>query len=131
MMAGTQETMAGNLAPPAKLREMGIRFVRFAEANPHLVDLMYESELTTPALDSELQEFHIHAHAALRTLIVEAVPGLSDYEYGLRVIAFWSAIYGFASMRKKGVIHPDQRTLPSIDFAEAIVERAALSALAP
>lgn len=130
MMAGTQEVLAGKHTAPEKLRAMGIQFVRFAEDNPHLLDLMYESELTTPSLDPELLTFQNQGHMALRQIIVDALPGLPDQEYDLRVIAYWSAIYGFASMRKKGVIYPDQNALPSIDFAEALVDRAALSALA-
>lgn len=130
MMAETQTVVSGLLTPAEKLRAMGMQFVRFAEENPHLVDLMYESELTTPVTDPDLVAFQNTAHSTLRQIIVEALPGLSDREYDLRVIAYWSAIYGFASMRKKGVIHPDQTVLPDIDFAEAVVDRAVLSALA-
>jgi AcrR family transcriptional regulator len=130
MLAGTEELIASKRPAAEKLREMGIRFVRFAEQNPHLLDLMYESELTTPSLDPHLRELQNSGHVALRELIIEALPGMADNEYDLRVIAYWSAIYGFASMRKKGVIHSDQNTLPSVDFADAIVDRAALAALA-
>lgn len=130
MMAETPALVSGQLPASQKLREMGIRFVRFAETNPHLIDLMYESELTTPSLDPELLKFQTMGHAALRQIIVEALPDLPDHEYDLRVIAYWSAIYGFASMRKKGVIHPDGSNLLSVDIADAIVERAMLAALA-
>lgn len=130
MMAETQELVSGRLSPSEKLRAMGMQFVRFAEGHPHLLDLMYESELTTPVVDPDLVVFQNTAHLTLRQIIVDALPGLSDREYDLRVIAYWSAIYGFASMRKKGVIHPDQNALPDVDFAEAVVDRAVLSALA-
>ena len=131
MMAKTPALVSGQLPASEKLREMGVRFVRFAETNPHLIDLMYESELTTPSLDPELLKFQIMGHAALRQIIGEALPGLSDGEYDLRVIAYWSAIYGFASMRKKGVIHTEGITLLSVDIADAIIDRAVLAALAP
>jgi len=130
MMETTSQIMTSSAEPAAKLRQMGVVFVRFAEENPHLIDLMYESELTTPTLDPELVEYQLSGHRALRQIIIEAVPGVTDSEADLRTIAYWSAVYGFASMRKKGVLHPDGEVLPSLDIAEAIVDRVALSALA-
>lgn len=130
MMESTDRIMASDADAAVKLRQMGVAFVRFAEENPHLIDLMYESELTTPTLDPLLVDYQLSGHRTLRQIIIEAVPGVTDAEADLRTIAYWSAIYGFASMRKKGVIHPDGDVLPSVDIAEAIVDRAALSALA-
>ena len=130
MLAGAEQVAASKLSPAWKLRKMGILFIRLAEANPFLLDLMYESELTSPMLDPQLLAFQHRGHSGLRKQIVEALPGLTDEEADLRVIAYWSAVYGFASMRKKGVIHPSQNAIPSVDIAEAIVDRAVLSALA-
>jgi AcrR family transcriptional regulator len=131
MIAGASEVEAGTMAPEAKLHRMGILFIQFADRNPHLLELMYESELTTPALDPELQQFQSAGHIGLRKQIVEAVPGLPPEEVDFRVIAFWSMIYGFVSMRKKGVIHASDEFVPRADIAEAIVGRAVLSAVAP
>ncbi|KAG5735069.1 hypothetical protein E4T56_gene9970, partial [Termitomyces sp. T112] len=64
-------------------------------------------------------------HDALRNCIVEALPGLADAEADLRVVTYWSAIYGYATMRKKGVIHTNSSRLVSLDFSEAVVERVA------
>ena len=128
MMASA--TAVGNRASPPgeKLRQMGRVFVRFAEAHPHLIELMYESELTTPTLDPALLEFQQQGHNLLKQMIVEASPGAPDAE--LRVIAYWSAIYGFSSMRRKGVLHPHRPdVLPTVDIADAVVDLALLSAL--
>lgn len=48
----------------------------------------------------------------------------------IRTLAFWSAIYGFASMRRKGVIRPVPGTTTLTALAEAIVDRAIVAALA-
>lgn len=129
MMASSGQIVSSGADAGQKLRQLGVAFVRFAEENPHLIDLMYESELTTPTLDPQLVLFQELGHKNLREVILEAVPGILDAEADLRTIAYWSAIYGFASMRKKGVIHAGD-ALPSVDIAEAIVDRAVLSALA-
>ena len=130
MMAGAGEVAAGTMTPEQKLHRMGMLFIRFAEHNPHLLDLMYESELTTPKLDPELLKFQMMGHHALRDHIVAAMPDLSAFEADLRVMAFWSMIYGFVTMRRKGVIHMGSELLPSLDIGEAIVDRAVQSAIA-
>jgi AcrR family transcriptional regulator len=130
MLAGSQAIASAATEPARKLRELGLAFIGFTEAFPHLIDLMYESELTNPTLDEELLEFQKVGHDVLRKQIANAVPGLSDQEINLRTLAYWSAIYGFASMRRKGIIHPSPGTVATVDVAEAIVDRAALSALA-
>lgn len=129
MMAGTAEVAVGKMSAKEKLHRMGILFIRFAEQNPHLLDLMYESELTTPTLDPALLEFQMAGHKALHDQIVAAAPEISPDEANLRVVALWSMIYGFVTMRKKGVLH-DSPNVPSIDIAEAIVERAVHAAVA-
>lgn len=135
---GFREMTAGAVAiaesddPSAeKLKQMGLVFIRFADDNPHLIDLMYESELTSPTLDPQLLEFQVTGHNALRGPIIEAAPGLSDEEVDLRAVAYWAAIYGFSSMRRKGVLHPHKPDLiPSVDIADAIVDRSVRAALA-
>lgn len=131
MLSRSQDVSANKADPAAKLRALGAVFIRFAADNPHLVDLMYESELTSPALDTELLAFQSAGHATLREEIERAMPGLSGEAADLRTLSFWSAIYGFASMRRKGVIRPLSDRLKLDDLAEAIVERAIVAALSP
>lgn len=130
MLAQSQGIAASLADPAAKLRAMGTEFIRFAEENPRLVDLMYESELTNPALDEELLAFQQQGHMALRMEIDRAMPGLGEEAADLRTLAFWSAIYGFASMRRKGVIRPVPGAMTLSDLGEAIVDRAIVAALA-
>lgn len=130
MLDGAEQVRRSTVTPEQKLSRMGLLFIRFAENNPFLLDLMYESELTSPVLDTKLLEYQLQGHFNLRDHLRAAIPGISDDEADLRVIAFWSAIYGFSSMRKKGVIRPSQSIVPTVDIAEAIVTRATLAALA-
>jgi AcrR family transcriptional regulator len=130
MLDGAEQVRLSTMTPADKLRQMGLLFIRFAEQNPFLLDLMYESELTSPVLDPRLLEYQLKGHHNLRRHLVAALPNIGDTEADLRVIAYWSAIYGFASMRKKGVIRPSENAVPTTDITEAIVNRAALAALA-
>jgi AcrR family transcriptional regulator len=132
LMANTGAIAEANQSNARKLKRMGMAFIRFAEENPRLLELMYESELTMPTVDPELMKFQLMGHESLKRPIVSALPGVPEAEVDLRGIAFWSMIYGFASMRNKGVLYPSNpETLPTLDIAEAIVDRAVLAALAP
>lgn len=129
MLAQSRAAVVAASDPVAQLRALGRVFVAFAAVHPHLVDLMYESELTTPAIDPALLEFQIAAHEMLRGTVVAACPGIDAEEAGLRSIAYWSAIYGFASMVRKGVIRPS-RAIPAAEgLGEAVVERALRAAI--
>jgi AcrR family transcriptional regulator len=130
MLARSDAVAATADNPADKLRALGTQFIRFAEENPHLVDLMYESELTSPALDPDLLAFQQIGHAAVRAAVAASMPGLDGEAADLRTLAFWSAIYGFASMRRKGVIRPMPGAMTTADLAGAIVERAIVAALA-
>lgn len=113
-----------------KLKAMGVTFIRFADDNPRLMDLMYESELTSPTLAPELQQFQLIGYKALKKPITETLPDASEAEIELRGIAFWSAIYGFSTMRRKGVLHPSDDAIPSLDIVDSIIDRFVLTALA-
>ncbi|KUR71673.1 TetR family transcriptional regulator [Novosphingobium fuchskuhlense] len=135
-MLARSDAIAATFDHPAdKLRALGAVFIQFAEESPHLVDLMYESELTTPAIDPELLAFQMRGHTAVRAAVAASIPGLDEEAIELRTLAFWSAIYGFASMRRKGVIRPVPGSVSGAmiadKLAEAIAERAIVAALAP
>ncbi|QQN74342.1 TetR/AcrR family transcriptional regulator [Croceicoccus sp. YJ47] len=130
MMAGVGKAVGGASGTADQLEAMGVHFIAFSKKNPHLVELMYESELTTPTLDRQLLDYQIRAHKALRGLIAEHLPDITEDEADVRTIAFWSAVYGFANMLRKGLIYPDG----VMDFKErqlslAIVHQAVLMAI--
>ncbi|ARU17958.1 TetR/AcrR family transcriptional regulator [Croceicoccus marinus] len=90
--------------PEETLLEMGLQFVNFAVSSPRLLELMYESELTSPAVDPVLVKYQDIGHAALIKPLREALTELDENEIGLRGLAYWSSIYGFASLRRKHMI---------------------------
>ena len=118
-------------ATAEKLLELGRSFVRFSSNNPHLVDLMYESELTAPKIDPALKKMQIAAHDALNEVLAGAAGINSKKEIEFRGLAFWSAVYGYASMKKKGLVEPyGPSSWKSDDLTAAILRQAVLAALA-
>ena len=70
-------------------------------------------------------------HAAGRMEAAANLPGLGAEAMNLRTLAFWSAINGFASMCRKGVLrYAPGATIPD-GLAAALAERAIFAALAP
>lgn len=99
-----------NGSPRDALINMGMQFVDFATRSPQLLELMYESELTSPAPDPALVEFQDLGHESLVVPVREALIGLDAEQIELRVLTLWSTIYGFASLRRKHMI---QKVEPS------------------
>jgi len=85
----------------SKLTSLGMSFIEFTTTHPRLAELMYESELTTPEPDPKLQEFQSVGQKIIRGAIASELPKASADEVEIRAVAFWSAIYGFAALRRK------------------------------
>lgn len=122
-----QET---GLSPVEMIKAGASRFVRFALENPHLIELMYESELTRPQIDPALNRFQELSHARGVALLRQFLPDISDKEADLRNIALWTSIYGLVSMINKGIIRPfDSGNATIEDICDWVLERAARAAL--
>lgn len=104
LSSAAQATVDSGQSPEKTLIDMGLQFIDFAASSPRLLELMYESELTSPSVDPVLVKYQDIGHAALIKPLREALPDLDDNEIGLRGLAFWSSIYGFASLRRKHMI---------------------------
>ena len=119
--------------PPAEMvKEMAMKFVRFALANPHMLELMYESDLTRPNIDPQLQKYQEMSHRTGAEAILKCVPGISEKEAGLRNIGLWTSIYGLVAMINRGIIRPFGDGAYNIDeICDWVVDRAAESALFP
>lgn len=103
------EASAANLSlevtsPEQALIEMCESYIRFATSQPRLVDLMNESELTTPSTDPALLEHQNVFRGNLLATLRAALPPCAEEELGMRVLALWSTIYGFASLRRRQAI---------------------------
>ena len=126
--AAKEATVCGD--PKERLIRMGMQFVDFATANPQLLELMYESELTSPGPDPELVPYQDMGHEGLVKPVREALQGYSEEEIEVRVLALWSAIYGFASLRRKHMIQKvEPRQLGRNEVTRKVVALAVQTAL--
>ncbi len=125
-----ESTVNAGLSPEETLHEMGMQFVGFAGSSPRLLELMYESELTSPSVDPVLVQYQDIGHAALLRPLREAFPDGDESEIGLRSLAFWSTIYGFASLRRKHMIEKiEPREVDRSEVVRRVVSLAVSAAL--
>lgn len=118
------------LSPTETIKAGASHFVRFALANPHLIELMYESELTRPQIDPALHHYQEISHARGVAVIRQFLPDISDKEADLRNITLWTSIYGLVSMINKGIIRPFENGKATIDdISDWVLERAARSTI--
>lgn len=83
---------------PSVLREMGVRYVRFALTHPAHFDVMFQPDLHH-ADDPDLRT----ARAEAARLLQSAVPGGSEGQQAPEyVVAAWSAAHGFATLWRSG-----------------------------
>ncbi|MGB3797246.1 MAG: TetR/AcrR family transcriptional regulator, partial [Alteraurantiacibacter sp.] len=65
LSSAAQAAVGSSQSPERTLLELGLQFVGFATSSPRLLELMYESELTSPSLHPVLVEYQDIGHAAL------------------------------------------------------------------
>ena len=122
---------AGPQAVEPKLQAMGESFLDFATRQPRLLELMYESELTSPEIDPALLACQDRAYRTLLAVMEEALPLLPPVEISLRVMAFWSAVYGYAVLRSKLMLRPyEPADLSPEEINRRVLEQAVRAALA-
>lgn len=123
-----EEDLSGEEAVRARAKA----FVHFALDNPHMVELMYESDLTRPEVAPPLQRYQELSHEAGAAAIRRCLPDISEKEAGLRNVQLWTSIYGLVSMINKGIIRPFGDGEYSIaEICDWVLDRAVKSALAP
>ncbi|HWU04197.1 MAG TPA: TetR/AcrR family transcriptional regulator [Novosphingobium sp.] len=120
LMASANAIVLGPEAVADQLLALGASFLDFTSRQPRLVELMYESELTSPEIDPALLAYQDRAYRILLKLMFAALPQLAEVEISVRVMAFWSAIYGYAMLRSKLMLKPYE---PSDLSAQAIDSR--------
>ncbi|TWB40601.1 TetR/AcrR family transcriptional regulator [Nitrospirillum pindoramense] len=103
------------------------QFLTFAIQNPRLFELMYESELTRPELDPAIREAQFRGFSLLKDAIMTAVPSMSEEEFSFRLLAIWSTLYGFATLRNKQMVKPYEMGQEAADAVVKSVVRGALA----
>ncbi|WP_343617331.1 TetR/AcrR family transcriptional regulator [Novosphingobium sp.] len=113
-----------------KLVAMAEAFLDFAGAQPRLLELMYESELTTPEPDPSLRTYQDEGYAGLLSVMAKARQDLPQDHLSFRVMALWSTIYGYAMLRNKLMLEPFEPTSATRrEVDRAIVLQAVKAAL--
>jgi AcrR family transcriptional regulator len=120
------------LSPVEVVKVRAMKFVHFALENPHMLELMYESDLTRPNVEPQLQRFQEISHRTGTDAIAACLPGVSEKEAGLRNIGLWTSIYGLVSMINKGIIRPfGDSPYNTEEICDWVIDRAARSAIEP
>jgi AcrR family transcriptional regulator len=128
---GVSEENLDDCDPVAFVKATASNFVKFSLENPHMLELMYESELTRPSIDPQLQKYQELSHRRGADLLKKFLPNISDREADLRNMALWTSIYGLVSMINKGIIRPfGEEPFSLEEISDWVVGRAAASALA-
>jgi len=129
--AGARVIADGGAPVAEQLQALGEAFLDFVAKQPRLVELMYESELTSPEIDPALLAYQDRAYRTLLNVIQAALPAHAPVEISVRVMAFWSAIYGYAMLRSKLMLKPyEPSDLSARAVDSAVLGQAVKAALA-
>lgn len=99
-------------------------FIRFAEQNPHMFTLMYESELVRPKLSPELAGAQEVGFQVLRGLVGKVTEHLTEDERAVRIATIWSAVFGFALQSNRAMIRAYPQEPAPHELASEIVRQA-------
>jgi AcrR family transcriptional regulator len=132
LIAPTQAPDILKLPPLDRLVALGRAYLDFAQHQPRLMELMYESELTTPALAPELLVYQRQGSQALLDAVTEALPANMINDRISRVVGYWSTVYGLAVLRNKGLLQPHEpEAVEPQDTDHLVITRSAKAALQP
>lgn len=127
---GAGAIVASDRPATERLAALAEAFLTFAAAQPRLLELMYESELTTPEVDPVLLAYQDKGYRILLDVMAQAAPHLPSLDLSVRVMALWSTIYGYAMLRNKFMLKPyEPSELPAARIDRAVIEQAVRAAL--
>jgi AcrR family transcriptional regulator len=130
LIAPTQAPEILGLPPLDRLIALGQAYLDFAQHQPRLMQLMYESELATPALAPELLVYQRQGSQALLDAVTQALPATPLNDRISRVVGYWSTVYGLAVLRHKGLIQPHEpEAVAPQDTDHLVIARSARAAL--
>lgn len=120
---------ASTLRGRDQLIALGLHFVDFAERFPRLFELMYDSELTAPAHEPELEKYQRIGQQLIRSAIAAELKRASAKSIEIRAVSFWAFIYGFAGLRRTYNLQSfDPFDMPRDEVARSLVTQAAKAA---
>lgn len=101
-----------------------VSFIRFAEQNPHMFTLMYESELVRPKLSPELAGAQEVGFQFLRGLVGKVTGHLTEDQRAVRIATIWSAVFGYALQSNRAMIRAYPLEPAPDELAPEIVRQA-------
>ncbi|WP_342245155.1 TetR/AcrR family transcriptional regulator [Pseudomonas sp. OTU5201] len=130
LLEAHREVAAGTGTAQDKARAACRAFLAFAEAQPGLFLLMYDSGLLQQAEDEDelgslLQSVYMGIAASLR----EALEETDDDRLQARLIAMWSTLYGYARLRQSNMLKPYMLGSLTREQTEAAVIASAIGPL--
>ncbi len=107
----------------ARLRNCGLRYRRFALANPHFYAIMFEDAIPHDHDSPEVEE---HAHAAfgalVRTVELAAAAGLLAAAEPLEAAQqIWSGVHGAVALELKGLVLTPDPAVTYATFLETLI----------
>lgn len=111
--------------PMDKLFRMTEIFLAFARKRPQLFRLMYESEIAVPEPPQELIAAQKKGYDALYEIMQAVFPGESVRQLKIRMVAHWSALYGYAHLNDMHLLQPYMtRGIPAKELVNVITRAA-------
>ncbi|WP_333836299.1 TetR/AcrR family transcriptional regulator [Novosphingobium sp.] len=108
-LVGSAMADAGlHLDGPDILYNVCSSFLRFARDNRRMMELMYDSELARPALEPAILAAQQRGYQMFRNAVKLAGPALPADSVSACVATIWSAMFGYALMRYRDMIHAEE-----------------------
>ncbi|MGF6693869.1 AcrR family transcriptional regulator [Metapseudomonas resinovorans] len=130
LLEAHREVAAGTGTAQDRARAACRAFLAFAEAQPGLFLLMYDSGLLQQAEDEdELGTLLQSVYAGIAATLREALEETDDDRLQARLIAMWSTLYGYARLRQSNMLKPYMLGSLTREQTEAAVIAAAIGPL--
>jgi AcrR family transcriptional regulator len=94
--------------PEERLYRLGLGYVRFALAEPALMELMFHPDLEGTARFPALEQASRFAYEQLAAGVKSAAPHLAEPARADLALAAWSLVHGFAQLERAGAVRRRQ-----------------------
>lgn len=112
--------------PWLALEEAGRSFLLFAKNNKQLFRMMYDAEVTNSTDSEDHLPMLKDGYMLLFQLFRKALPHSSLLDVRLRVLGYWSTIFGYANVTSQGALRSYMTTGLSVEAIELAVLSTAL-----
>ncbi|WP_261164779.1 TetR/AcrR family transcriptional regulator [Microbacterium sp. Marseille-Q6965] len=108
MLEAEREAVEAEAAPDARVRALGLAYVRYAQRHPHGFAIVFDPEICDPAAPTEAMAPLIRANEELLADAVAGIaPDMAESERRHAESGFWALVHGLAQLSVAGHIPPD------------------------